>query len=68
MLKKAIALATERHKGQKRESGEDYVSHPLAVMEILRRYSFPEEALICAVLHDVCEDTNISNLHIGKVF
>ncbi len=68
MLEKAIALATKRHEGQKRRSGEDYISHPLAVMEILHRYEFPEEALICAVLHDVCEDTEVSNLHIVEVF
>lgn len=68
MLEKAIALATKQHKGQKRKSGENYISHPLAVMEILRGYEFPKEALICAVLHDVCEDTEVSNLHIGEVF
>lgn len=37
-------------------------------MEILRSYDFPEEALICAVLHDVCEDTPLSNLKIKEQF
>jgi len=68
MLEQAVALAKELHKGQKRQSGEDYIHHPLAVMEILRKYEFPNEALICGVLHDVCEDTSVSNLQINELF
>lgn len=67
-LKKAIEIATMYHKWQKRKDGSDYINHPLAVMETLKKYSFPEDALIAAVLHDVCEDSNCSNLNINSIF
>lgn len=68
MLEDAILLATQAHKWQKRKSGEDYIAHPLAVMEILRGYWFSEEALVAAVLHDICEDTDVSNFEIREKF
>jgi (p)ppGpp synthase/HD superfamily hydrolase len=68
MLQKAISLAKEKHQGQKRKSGEDYIIHPLAVLKILKDHNFPEEALCAAVLHDICEDTEISALQIGEMF
>jgi len=68
MLNVAIKLAKKLHKWQKRRTGEDYVVHPLSVMEILRRYDFPEEALICWVLHDICEDTELTNIDLREMF
>ena len=54
MLKKAIKIATEAHKGQLDKSGKDYIGHPLRVMEMGRT----EEEKIVGVLHDVVEDTS----------
>lgn len=68
MLKDAIDLATRLHEWQKRKTGEDYITHPLSVMGILKRHKFPEEVLVCAVLHDICEDTETTNIEIRDEF
>ncbi len=67
-LEQAIDLAKKLHKWQKRKDGTDYIAHPLAVMELLKKYDFPEDALIAAVLHDVCEDTEFCSLEINELF
>lgn len=67
-LEQAIKLATELHKWQKRKDWLDYINHPLAVMELLKKYDFPEDALIAAVLHDICEDTEVCSIDINKLF
>lgn len=56
MLNKAIEIATRAHAGQVDKAGEPYILHPLRVM--LTRET--EQERICAVLHDVIEDTNIT--------
>lgn len=68
MLEDAIKLAEHLHKGQYRKTWEEYINHPLAVMRILSKYDFPEEALICAILHDICEDTEATNVQIRELF
>lgn len=67
-LEMAIEFAKKNHEGQKRKSGEPYIIHPIAVMEILKRYDFPEDILISWILHDVVEDTEIKNLYIRDNF
>jgi len=67
-LKKAIEIAETHHKWQLRRDGSLYIDHPLRVMWTLKKYNFPEEALIAAILHDICEDTDISNLQINELF
>lgn len=67
-LEQAIELATDHHKWQKRKDGTDYIVHPIAVMELLKKYDFPEDALIAAILHDICEDTDICSIDINKLF
>lgn len=67
-LKIAIEIAEEYHKWQKRKDWTDYINHPLAVMNILKEYNFPEEALIAAILHDTCEDTKLKNISISDMF
>ena len=52
-LQRAIEIATEAHKGQFDKSGNDYIGHPLRVMEMGKT----EEEKIVGVLHDVVEDT-----------
>ena len=56
MLKKAIDIATRAHEGQTDKAGKPYIEHPLRVME--RCGNEPDK--ICAVLHDVVEDTDLT--------
>ena len=53
-LQRAIEIATEAHKGQFDKAGNDYIGHPLRVMEMGKT----EEEKIVGVLHDVVEDTS----------
>jgi len=70
MLERAIQFATQAHKGQFRKyTGEPYITHPLAVMEIVRGVpGHTEEMLVAAVLHDVVEDTDVSLMEIQEEF
>jgi hypothetical protein len=56
MLDKAILIAAKAHEGQVDKGGEPYILHPLRVMFSRKT----EIEMICAVLHDVVEDTDIS--------
>lgn len=56
MLSKAIILATNAHEGQVDRQGEPYILHPLRVM----LNSKNQKERICAVLHDIVEDTDIT--------
>lgn len=70
MLDRAIEFATRAHKGQYRKYTHDpYITHPLAVMEIVRGVpGHTEEMLVAAVLHDVVEDTDVSLMQIEEEF
>ena len=57
-LESAIDFATEKHKNQKRKSGEAYITHPLAVAAILYEGGMDSDSLIAGVLHDTVEDTD----------
>jgi len=57
---KAYHYAAKAHAGQKRKSGEPYITHPLAVSRILASLRLDYECLIAALLHDVIEDTAIT--------
>lgn len=56
-LLKAYYFADNAHAGQKRFSGEPYITHPLGVAEVLLDFHADECALVAALLHDVAEDT-----------
>ena len=70
MLERAIQFATRAHEGQYRKYTHDpYITHPLAVMEIVKGVpGHTEEMLVAAVLHDVVEDTPVTIEQIFEEF
>lgn len=56
-LDRAFITADERHRGQIRMSGDPYITHPIAVAEILAELGLDQPTLIAALLHDTIEDT-----------
>lgn len=67
-LEKAIEFATEKHDGQKRDGGEPYITHPLAVLNMVSRLTDDENVRCAAVLHDVIEDTDATYEEIIEKF
>jgi len=56
-IRAAYAFAEDAHTGQKRKSGEDFVSHPLAVARVLADLKLDEATIEAALLHDTVEDS-----------
>ena len=54
----ALEFAKAKHKGQKRIGGDDYITHPIAVCEIVKNQGFDENYQIAALFHDLLEDTD----------
>jgi len=67
-IEAAYHLSDSAHAGQFRKSGDPYISHPLAVAEILADWHLDAQALMAALLHDVVEDTAITKQDIGDKF
>ncbi len=67
-LDHAISVSSEAHEGQKRVSGDDYITHPLEVATILIDWGMDMDAVIAGVLHDVIEDTGLSLEQIETLF
>ena len=67
-VKRAYFYAEQAHRGQKRRSGEPYITHPLEVANILAGMHMDYQSLMAAMLHDVIEDTSISKLALGEQF
>ncbi|MDU0345936.1 bifunctional (p)ppGpp synthetase/guanosine-3',5'-bis(diphosphate) 3'-pyrophosphohydrolase [Microbacterium sp. KSW2-29] len=57
IIERAYAVADKAHDGQKRQSGEPYITHPLAVAQILAELGLGPKAIAAALLHDTVEDT-----------
>lgn len=68
LVVKAYHFADDAHKGQKRKSGEAYITHPLAVANILADMHMDHQCLMAALLHDVIEDTSIPKHTLGQEF
>jgi RelA/SpoT family (p)ppGpp synthetase len=64
----AYAFGAAAHDGQKRQSGEAYISHPVAVAQELADMHLDAQAISAAILHDVVEDTDASLDEIEKKF
>ena len=67
-LESAYHFSKAAHEGQFRKSGEPYISHPLAVADILAQWHLDPPALTAALLHDVTEDTEITKTEISRNF
>lgn len=67
-IEKAYRYAQEAHSGQRRNSGEEYINHPLEVASILAELEMDDSTIIAALLHDVAEDTEKTLENIRKVF
>ena len=61
-------MANEKHKDQKRSSGEPYIIHPLNVAYILADIGLDESTISAALLHDVVEDTDVTDEVLRKEF
>jgi GTP pyrophosphokinase len=59
IIKKAFLFAKQAHKGQKRESGRNYFTHPVEVARILMKLKMDSASICASLLHDVLEDTKI---------
>lgn len=69
LLSKAFKLALEAHKDMRRKSGELYILHPLAVARIVNlEMGLGVKSMICALLHDVVEDTDYTIEEIENMF
>jgi RelA/SpoT family (p)ppGpp synthetase len=67
-IARAYEIGAAAHEGQKRKSGEPYITHPVAVAGILARMHMDRATLIAAVLHDVLEDTSTTRQEIAEQF
>ncbi|NLI93629.1 MAG: bifunctional (p)ppGpp synthetase/guanosine-3',5'-bis(diphosphate) 3'-pyrophosphohydrolase [Peptococcaceae bacterium] len=67
-IEKAYLFAEEAHRGQLRNSGEEYIHHPLEVASILAELEMDDSTIIAALLHDVAEDTAHTLEEIRKKF
>lgn len=63
-IQHALEYAKEKHKGQKRIGGDDYITHPVAVCEIVKNQGFDENYQIVALFHDLLEDTDATEKEI----
>jgi GTP pyrophosphokinase len=69
LIRKAFNVAVEAHKGVRRKSGEPYIYHPIAVARIVaEEIGLGATSIICALLHDVVEDTDMTLKDIEGMF
>lgn len=68
LIKKAYVYSAQVHAGQKRSSGEPYLSHPLEVSAILANLKLDVPSIVTGLLHDTIEDTLTTNEDIKELF
>jgi GTP diphosphokinase / guanosine-3',5'-bis(diphosphate) 3'-diphosphatase len=68
MYQKALDFATLAHHGQKRLSGEDFITHPVAVAQTLSDWHLDDTAIIAGLLHDTVEDGGATREDLVKEF
>ena len=67
-IRMAIEFSRAAHEGQKRQSGEPYITHPIAVARILTPLHLDVQSIVAALLHDVIEDTATTSEQIAEIF
>ena len=67
-IERAFRFAGEHHKKQLRDSGEPYLSHPVAVAQILAEMRMDLASIETGLLHDVVEDTSVAIEQVEKIF
>ncbi|WP_028863179.1 RelA/SpoT family protein [Psychromonas aquimarina] len=67
-IERAYEFAYAAHDGVQRASGEPYITHPVAVAEILAEMKLDHEAIAAALLHDVLEDTEVTYQELSDTF
>ncbi len=68
LIEKAYTTAYNAHKGQVRKSGEAYIIHPLCVAIILAELELDKETIIAGLLHDILEDTIMTEMELRAEF
>jgi len=68
LIKKAYDFAYEKHFGQKRITGDDYIQHPLNVALILTEINADAKAIAAGLLHDVVEDSDCTLEYLEQLF
>lgn len=68
IIEKAFDIAHRAHEGQCRKSGEPYIIHPLWVGIILAELELDKETIVAGILHDVVEDTGLTDEEIEEIF
>lgn len=68
LLRRAWEVGAAAHEGQTRKSGEPYITHPVAVAQVLAELGLDVETLIAAILHDTIEDTPLTHAEIAEDF
>lgn len=68
LIEKAFNLAKEKHKGQVRNSGEEYIIHPVEVSIILASLEMDDETICAGLMHDVLEDTDYTKEEMESKF
>ena len=68
VVRRAYEYSEEVHTGQKRKSGHDYVTHPIAVADIIADMRLDVPTVVTGLLHDTVEDTLVTVERIGELF
>ncbi|HEX8732049.1 MAG TPA: HD domain-containing protein [Ktedonobacterales bacterium] len=68
LIYRAFEVAARAHYGVKRQSGEAYIEHPLAVATILAELALDAQGIAAALLHDVVEDTSVTREDVAERF
>ncbi|MBL4774819.1 MAG: bifunctional (p)ppGpp synthetase/guanosine-3',5'-bis(diphosphate) 3'-pyrophosphohydrolase [Mariprofundus sp.] len=68
LINRAYVFAAHSHAGQMRNSGESYITHPLAVADILASLGMDTSTIITGLLHDTVEDTNVTLADVEQHF
>ena len=68
LIDRALVFSASAHRGQKRMSGEEFISHSIAVAQILAEQLLDSTSIAAALLHDVVEDSDVSTADIEREF